>query len=140
MICNIHILRVLFYGIEHRVCGGSCAVNSVADKWSIMASINPIFRIISKLCWIWLRDDKSRYEQLLCQIHCREAVTCKICSALSGTLVPPDGMGESIATSKVGEEYIWKSIIERSNRNRFDFFVLLERFKEYLRKISIFPL
>lgn len=86
-----------------------------------------------------MRDDKSRYEQLRCQMPDEEAVTHQIGSVYIDTWMPPDGMGESIATSKVGEEYICKSIEERSNRNRFDFFVLLERFKGNLRKISIFP-
>lgn len=102
---------MLFRGIEHRVCGGSCAVNSVADKAIHNGFDQSQILIHIQIMLDMMRDDKSRCEQLLCQMPDEEAVTHQIGSTLSGTWIPPDGMGESIGTGKVREVYICKSII-----------------------------
>lgn len=94
---------MLFRGIEHRVCGGSCAVNSGADKAIHNDFDQSQISIHIQIMLDMMRDDKSRYEQLRCQMPDEEAVTHQIGSVCIDTLVPPDGMGESIATSKVGE-------------------------------------
>lgn len=48
-----------------------------------------------------MRDDKSRYEQLLCQMPDEEAVTHQIGSTLSGTWITPGRYG--------GELWHWQS-------------------------------
>jgi hypothetical protein len=45
-----------------------------------------------------------------CQIPDEETVTHQIGSTLSGTIVPPDGMGENYGTNKV-REVIYEKVL-----------------------------